>query len=107
MEMPSEVRFPASSAPFGPDDLAPGAAGTLQCVHLDLWIRESEVAAAITAYPPGRQRDDYIRTAIKIGVLALQQAHGRIDAETVRNEGERLIAAMEARLAQYQTQLGS
>jgi hypothetical protein len=50
--------------------------------------------------PEGRRRTDYIRIAIRIGVLALQQAQGRIDTESVRNEGDRLIAALESRLAQ-------
>jgi hypothetical protein len=76
-------------------------------IHLDLWIRDSEVVHAIGAYPEGRQRDDYIRTSIKIGVLALQQAHGQIDGERVRNEGERLIAALETRFALYQNQIHS
>ena len=40
-------------------------------------------------------------------MLALQQAQGRIDTESVRNEGDRLIAALENRLAQYQDQLRS
>jgi len=35
----------------------------------------------------------------------LQQARGRIDTESVRNEGDRLVAALENRLGQYQEQL--
>jgi len=35
----------------------------------------------------------------------LQQARGRIDTESVRNEGDRLVAALENRLGQYQDQL--
>jgi hypothetical protein len=81
-----------------PDDLEEG-------VHVDLWLRDRDVVTAINAHPEGRQRTDYIRTAIRIGVLALQQAQGRIDTESVRNEGDRLIAALENRLAQYQDQL--
>jgi hypothetical protein len=76
-------------------------------VHVDLWIRDRDVVTAITAHPEGRRRADCIRTAIRIGVLALQQAQGRIDTESVRNEGDRLIAALENRLAQYQDQLRS
>ena len=76
-----------------------------EAVHVDLWLRDRDVVTAINAHPEGRRRTDYIRTAIRIGVLALQQAHGRIDTESVRNEGDRLIAALENRLAQYQDQL--
>jgi hypothetical protein len=85
---------------LGPDDHEKG-------VHVDLWLRDRDVVAAINAQPEGRKRTDYIRTAIRIGVLALQQAQGRIDTESVRNEGDRLIAALESRLAQYQDQLRS
>ena len=35
----------------------------------------------------------------------MQQAWGRIDTESVRNEGDRLVAALENRLGQYQDQL--
>jgi len=76
-------------------------------VHIDLWLRDRDVVSAINAHSEGRRRTDYIRTAIRIGVLALQQAQGRIDTESVRNEGDRLIAALENRLAQYQDQLRS
>jgi hypothetical protein len=76
-------------------------------VHIDLWLRDRDVVTAINAHPEGRRRTDYIRTAIRIGVLALQQTQGRIDTESVRNEGDRLIAALENRLAQYQDQLRS
>jgi hypothetical protein len=76
-------------------------------IHVDLWLRDRDVVTAINAHPEGRRRTDYVRTAIRIGVLALQQAQGRIDTESVRNEGDRLIAALENRLAQYQDQLRS
>jgi hypothetical protein len=76
-------------------------------IHVDLWLRDRDVVTAINAHPEGRRRIDYIRTAIRIGVLALQQAQGRIDTESVRDEGDRLIAALETRLAQYQDQLRS
>jgi hypothetical protein len=79
----------------------------LEGVHVDHWLRDRDVVTAINAHPEGRRRTDYLRTAIRIGVLALQQAQGRIDTESVRNEGDRLIAALENRLAQYQDQLRS
>jgi hypothetical protein len=107
MDMPAAIEVPALSAGLGTDDFRPRPDGFSEGVHIDLWLRDSEVVAAIGTYPEGRQRDDYIRTAVKIGVLALQQAHGRIDGEKVRNEGERLIAALETRLGGYQTQIGS
>ena len=76
-------------------------------MHVDLWLRDSDVVSALEAHPEGRRRDEYTRTAIRIGVLALRQAQGRVDADAVRNEGERLIAALEGRLGAYQAQFGA
>jgi hypothetical protein len=88
-----------------PDRLGTNSDDAEDAVHIALWLRDRDVVTAINAHPEGRRRTDYIRTAIRIGVLALQQAQGRIDTESVRNEGDRLIAALESRLAQYQDQL--
>jgi hypothetical protein len=85
---------------------APHPGDPEDAVHIDLWLRDRDIVTAINAHPGGRRRTDYIRTAIRIGVLALQQAEGRIDTESVRNEGDRLIVALENRL-QYQDQLRS
>src|SRR6266536_3405918 len=76
-------------------------------IHIYLWLRNSEFVTAVGVHPEGRPRDDYVRTAIKIGVVALQQAHGLVDGEMVRNEGERLITILETRLGLYQTQMRS
>jgi hypothetical protein len=80
-----------------PDRLGTNSDDAEDAVHIDLWLRDRDVVTAINAHPEGRRRTDYIRTAIRIGVLALQQAQGRIDTESVRNEGDRLIAALGAR----------
>src|SRR6516162_1801334 len=90
-----------------PDRLGTNSDDAEDAVHFDLWLRDRDVVTAINAHPEGRRRTDFIRTAIRIGVLALQQAQGRIDTESARNEGDRLIAALENRLAQYQDQLRS
>jgi hypothetical protein len=97
---PSACKPDPNGFELHPDDHEEG-------IHVDLWLRDRDAVTAITAHPEGRRRTDYIRTAIRIGVLALQQAQGRIDTESVRNEGDRLIAALESRLAQHQDQLRS
>jgi len=76
-------------------------------VHIDIWMRDKEVVGALTVFDEGRMRDDYTRTAIRIGVAALQHAQGQIDADAVRNEGERLISLMEARLSLHQSQFSA
>lgn len=75
--------------------------------RLDLMIEDSESIAAIVAYPEGRDRNRFVRTALRIGILALNQAQGRIDSESVRNEGDRLVREIETRLADYRRQTES
>lgn len=69
-----------------------------QAVHatglaLDLRLRvnDAEVVEALSAISDVRQRDEYALAALKVGVLALKQARGTVDAQTIRNEGERLV----------------
>jgi len=112
MNISTAIFVPEASAEFSACDPNPDRLGTSSddaedAVHIDLWFRDRDVVTAINAHPESRRRTDYIRTAIRIGILALQQAQGRIDTESVRNEGDRLIAALENRLAQYQDQLRS
>lgn len=73
-------------------------------LRLDLLIEEPESIAALVAYPEGRERNRFVRTALRIGILAINQAQGRIDSESVRNEGDRLVREIETRLADYSRQ---
>lgn len=73
-------------------------------LRLDILIEDSESIAALVSYPEGRERNRFVRTALRIGILALNQAQGRIDSESVRNEGDRLVREIETRLADYSRQ---
>jgi hypothetical protein len=79
------------------NDLAMGASIAKQC-HLELLIDEPTIAEALLAYPEGAARDGYALTALRIGIEALNQAQGRLDADVVRNEGERVLGALAAEL---------
>ncbi|HYP68749.1 MAG TPA: hypothetical protein VEP67_10940, partial [Thiobacillaceae bacterium] len=85
---------PAAESTDGP------AAG----LRLDLLIADPETMAALASYPEGRDRNRFARTALRIGIIALKQAQGRIDTDSVRNEGERLVREMETRLDDYRRQ---
>ena len=74
-------------------------------VRLDMWVRDPELVGALAAVPEGRRREEFTLGALKIGVLALRQAQGRIDADAVRREGEELIATLGAHLATHQGQV--
>jgi gas vesicle protein len=86
------------------NDVAIGAAITrasmvesTEC-HLHLLIDDPLVAEALNAYPEGLERETYAITALRIGVQALNQAQGCLDADVVRNEGERILSALGADL---------
>src|SRR5438046_943524 len=61
-------------------------------IRLDIWVRDPDLVDAVGSIPDGRQREEYTLGALKIGVIALRHAQGRIDTEAVRSEGDRLIA---------------
>ncbi len=76
----------------------------LAVLRLELEITDAETVNALRAQPEGRARQELARRALRIGVLALEQARGRIDTEAVRHEGERLMTDLGAALADYRQQ---
>lgn len=74
----------------GPDDHDP--------LHLDLVIEDREIITILNRKKPGRERDAYAVAALKVGILALAQAEGRIDGERIRSEGTRLIETFDGAL---------
>ncbi len=63
-------------------------------ITLNLTIFDFELCAELAQRSEGEDRDNFAVTAMKIGSLALRQAQGRIDADRVRAEGDRLIENM-------------
>src|SRR5687767_1245734 len=70
---------------------------------LDLRLRvvDPEVVADLVEAGEGLARDALALQALKIGLLALRQARGRIDADAVRREGERILSDLKARLESH------
>jgi len=69
---------------------------------LELNITDSEVIAELEQFADATERDEFAMKALKIGVLALKQARGQIDADMVRREGERLMVDLKSRLDQHE-----
>lgn len=61
-------------------------------MSLSLTVRDAEVAAELARHPAGAAREGYALSALRVGVLAIRQASGVIDAAAIREEGQRLIA---------------
>ncbi|MDG4561892.1 MAG: hypothetical protein P9E88_11415, partial [Candidatus Competibacter sp.] len=74
-------------------------------IHLDLWLWDADLVQPLSGLPTKRERDEFIRRALRIGILALQQAQARIDADCVRREGEHLITQLGNRLSTFQNQI--
>ncbi|QDT66824.1 hypothetical protein [Calycomorphotria hydatis] len=60
-------------------------------VDLTLTLRDPEVIRELLAHDEGHDREQYAAAALRLGILALRQAQGQVDALAVRNEGERLV----------------
>ena len=81
------------------------ADSTYESIPLTLVVSDRETITELLQRVEGRERDEYALTALRIGVLALKHAHGQIDADTVRREGERLLADLETALYRSRTEI--
>lgn len=90
VEKPSEDQVP-DTLPFS--------------LPLELTVTAPEVVAELFAKQEGRERDEYALGALRLGVLALRQAWGQIDANTLRHEGERLLGDVQLALSEHRTSL--
>ena len=70
--------------------------------RLDMLVDDPLIVPELLAYAPGAERDKFALTALRIGVLALKQAQGRLDADVIRGEGDRMLATLEERLGSHQ-----
>ena len=74
-------------------------------VELILQINDSDLCSELAAYPEGQEREEFAISAMRIGVIALRQAQGRIDADRVRQEGERFVNNMQFALETHQKEV--
>lgn len=70
-------------------------------VSLELNVNDPELVRELMVHPEGRPRDEYALCALKIGLVALKQARGQLDGDTIKQEGERLLAALDGKLSQH------
>ena len=72
---------------------------------LELTVTDAEVIAELYQRPEGRDRDDYALSALRLGVLALKQARGQVDAQALKREGELLLKDVTRALTEHRTHL--
>ena len=68
---------------------------------LELTVKDPDTIAELCKYPDGEEREQFAQRALRIGVLALKQARGEIDAGQIRRESERLLESLQGRLSQH------
>jgi len=72
---------------------------------LELNVTDAEVIAELCQRAEGRDRDDYALSALRLGVLALKQARGQVDAQALKREGELLLKDVAQALTEHRTHL--
>lgn len=70
---------------------------------LELTVRDRETIAALWQHEEGGPREQFALEALKIGMLALRQASGALDATLIRQEAGAWLKNIEAMLREHQT----
>ena len=74
---------------------------------ITLNVTDPEVLHELERREDGSPRDAFAAHALRLGVLALRQASGSLDADVIRREGEQLLAAVGSVLHQRNSDLSS
>jgi hypothetical protein len=88
------LRAPTLFADEGVDALA-----------LVLTVVDRDTIDDLLAHAAGADRDQFALDALRIGVLALRQARGRVDADLIQRETQRMLAGLERQLSGHATQI--
>lgn len=72
-------------------------------LRLSLVVRDPEVITELSKHEEGTPREQFALSALRLGILALRQASGAIDAAAVRNEGDRLLGSVRELLVESAT----
>ena len=64
-------------------------------MRLVLTVKDAEVVAALSRRVPGPDQTEFALAALRIGVLAIERASGVLDASTIQQEAQRMIAEVD------------
>jgi len=70
-------------------------------------VSDPDVVAELRRRPSGAERDGFVAAALRVGVLALRSAGGALDADTVRQAGDKLLGELRETLAERARSLTS
>ena len=69
---------------------------------LYLHVTDAEAVSELSRLPEGPERNAHALRALRIGLLAMRQAAGAIDADAVRREGELILNKLQFQLNSHQ-----
>lgn len=70
-------------------------------IELELKVKDRDTIAELCRFSEGDPREEFALIALRIGVLALRQARGQLDADLIRRETERLLGGLEQYLDKH------
>src|SRR5215472_5071865 len=73
-------------------------------VVLTLEIRDPEVLCELRRYVEPEERERFALAALRVGVLALRSANGHVDATSIREAGQSLVAEVRELLSARATE---
>ncbi len=72
-----------------------------ECLLLQLTIEDREMIDDLCCYPEGREREHFALSALRIGMLALRQARGRIDVDLIQRETRQMLTTLELKFTDH------
>ena len=76
-------------------------------VNLSLLVHDPEVVHELEQRDEGDARTRFALEALRLGVLALRQASGSLDADVIRRESEKMLSSVEAVFQTKSTELSA
>jgi hypothetical protein len=91
---------------LGPIIAGPNGGCGRQAIALLLDVTDPEVVVQLEKHPEGPPREKYALGALRLGVLALRQASGELDATAVRQVGQEILRGLEKLLTERGDKIG-
>lgn len=74
-------------------------------LELQLTVSDPDTADELRSYAAGPEREAFALSALRIGVLALRQARGRVDADVIQRETQHMLTALQQQLGAHAVQM--
>jgi len=74
---------------------------------LPLEVSDPDIIVELEKHPEGQPREKYALSALRLGVLALRQAAGELDATTIRSAAQDMLMSLGQLLAQRGTEIST